>query len=361
MRYQRDWDSMKNRMQDAATSTGGQNADRRFYKPFFAKDGTFSALMRFLPAPGDEVPFIKKYNHRFRDKGGEYNEECPTTIGKPCPICDANREVYNTNDKDLIKRIAVPRTRGKGGISNILVMSDPQRPANNGKVYLYRYGKVIMDKILLTCFPDDNLIKTGAKAINVFDYYTGANFRLIGAKVTTDNRTYPKYDSSQFDTPSPIGDDQFIEAIEKQLFSLKEFVESDKIKSYDELLTIFKGVQGISSTSVSMAQSAAAPASAPASSPAQAAATPPPAQPAPAASQPASQAAAAPAQPAPAAPAPAAAPAAPAPAAATAPATPPPAAQPAPAASAAPDNMDFGAVETESEDVFWSKIKKDQK
>lgn len=351
MKYQRDWGNIHKRMEDEANNQGGANTDKRMYKPKFGKDGTFSALLRFLPAPGDEIPFVKKFNHRFKDKNGEYNEECPTTIGMPCPVCEKNREMWATDEK-TVKR----RSRGKSGISNIMVISDPQVPANNGKVFLFRYGKRILDKVLNTCFPDEKLIKTGAKAINVFDYYTGANFRLIGAKVNTDGNVYPDYTASQFDSPSvlgagpnnPQGDEALIETVEKQLYSLKEFTEPNKIKPYAVLLASFNKVQGIgvvpaaqpaASASAQQPAPAAQPApatvaeqAAPAASQAVPAVTPPPA-----------------AQPAPAAPAPAQQTAAPAPA------------QPAPAAAPPDDTLDFDAVEGQSEDDFWKNIKKDSK
>jgi hypothetical protein len=256
MKYQRNWEEISKRLEDEAMgSGGGMSADKRMYRPKFSKDGTFDAVIRFLPALGDEVPLVKKFAHRFKYKGGEYNEECLTTIGLPCPVCQANTELW-AMDTEAMKDIAKKRARNKSGISNILVISDPQVPANNGKVFIYRYGKVILDKVIDKCFPDEKKKTLGVKPVNVFDYYEGANFRISAKKVATGNVTWPKYDNSTFDSPSVIGDDQFIESIEKQLYSLKEFVQPDKFKSYDALSISFNKVrgEGFASTSQSPVQ-----------------------------------------------------------------------------------------------------------
>ena len=343
---QRDWKGLHNRMEDAANSNGAP-ADKRMYRARF-KDGTFNAMGRFLPAPGDEVPFIKEFSHRFKGRTEEYNELCPTTIGKPCPVCDANRPVYDTNDKELIKRVAAPRTRRKSGISNFLVLSDPNAQSNEGKVFLYRYAKTIFEKVIAACFPDEQARKTGAKAIQVFDYITGANFRIVGVmSAMDDGKKFPKYDSSQFLLPpTPLGatpengmaaNEQLIERVDRELFSLKEFDDPSRIKSYDALLTIFNRVMGVSAAPVF--QSAAIPVQQPAPTP-----TPVPlTAPAPAAAVTAPQSAAAPVTEA-------------------APTQPQAATQAAPASAAEEDStLDFDAVEGQSEDAFWNNIKKGEK
>lgn len=248
----RDWGNINTRLEEETNSSGGGFADKRMFKPKFSKDGTFSALIRFLPAPGDEIPMVKTFTHRFKGKGGELNETCPTTVGEQCPICEKNREMWDS-DPDTVRR----RSRQKAGIANILVINDPQVPANNGKVFLYRFGKRILDKINSTVFPDDKLIKLGATAINVFDYFEGANFQLIGQKTTTGGQTFPEYTQSKFNNPSPLGatasnpkgDEALMEAVEAQLHSLQEFVSKDKVKSYQKLDEIFNKVLGGASLS----------------------------------------------------------------------------------------------------------------
>ncbi len=346
MRFQRDWGNLTQRLESEVNNQGGANIDPRMYKPKLSKDGTFSALVRFLPAPADEVPLVKSFNHRFKDRNGEYNEMCPTTIGKPCPICDANRPIYDTKDKALIKKVAKPRTRNKAGIANILIISDPQVPLNNGKVFLWRFGKQILDKIMNTCFPDENMIKTGAKPINIFDYYTGVNFRIIINKVQDeDGRSYPSYISSQFDTTiapigaspnNPNGDEEIMAIIEKQLYSLKEFSQPERFKSYEQLLATFNSVQGVASSAPAAMQ-----APAPAQPVQPTAQVPPPVQPATA-----SYPSAATTNPPQFQSTPMTAPVSTIP-----PTQPPPAVDPA---------LNFDAAETQSEDDFWASVKKNK-
>jgi hypothetical protein len=234
------------------------------------------------------------------------------------------------------------RSRNKSAISNILVISDPQTPANNGKVFLYRFGKKILDKVNEKCFPDEKQISTGKKPINVFDYYTGCDFRINAKKVQGKNgKSYPDYSSSEFDTPSalgtgpnhPNGDEALMEVIDKQLYSLKEFTDPTRIKPYSKLLELFRNAAGIG------AQTAAAPA-----------------VPAPTPTAPVYQAA--PVQQT--APAPAVQTEAAPQAVQSAPAVqPPPYATP--QSTPMDSAMDFDAVEGQSEDEFWSSIKKDQK
>lgn len=340
MRNLRNWGEINKRLETASSSNGGSTADARQYKPKFAKDGTFEAVIRFLPAPGDELPIVKKFAHRFKDRGGDFHEECLTTIGQKCPVCEVNSEAWQVATEDVKKSVLRPRSRQTSGVSNILVISDPQCPTNNGKVFIYRYGKTIFEKVTDKCFPDEKKVATGVAPVNVFDYYEGANFRLSGAKKSIGgNVVIPKYDNSSFDAPSVIGDEAFIDSIEKQLFSLKEFLDPAKFKSYDEIKSLFNKVRGI--TGAPAAAYAPAPVQQASAAPAPAVQQAP--QPAPVVSE------SAPVQKAPAAPAPVVQP------------TPQPAA-PAPIVNAAPaaadPSLNFNAIEDQSEDDFWNSIKK---
>lgn len=336
----RNWDSISDRLRTEATSNGYADADKRLYRPRLGKDGTFSALVRLLPAPGDELPMVKQFAHQYKDKNGEIREECPTTLNQPCPICENNREIWNSDENT-----ARMRSRNKSAIANILVISDPQTPANNGKVFLYRFGKKILDKVNEKCFPDEKQLSTGKKPVNVFDYYTGCDFRINAKQVQgTNGKKYPDYSSSEFDSPSalgtgpnhPNGDETLMEAVDKQLYSLKEFTDPARIKPYSKLLELFRNAAGMGAPAAAPAVPAATPAQQPAPAPAQQAA---PVQQAAPAQQPAVQAEAAPA--------PAAAPSSQPPLYAT--------------PQSSDSVMDFDAVEGQSEDEFWSSIKKDQK
>ena len=333
MIHQRNWGDISRRLEEEASGNGSSGSDKRMYRPKFAKDGTFEAVIRFLPAPGEEVPMIKKFQHRFKDKGGEFNAECLTTIGGHCPVCESNTDQWDGASEELKKTTLRPRSRQTSGISNILVISDPQVPSNNGKVFIYRYGKIILEKVTEKCFPDKKKIETGVVPVNVFDYYTGATFRISAVKkIIGDGKSIPKYDSSAFDAPAPVGDEALIESLEKQLFSLKEFSEPSKFMPYDKQKELFDKVRGFSG-------GAPAPAAAPAPVQQQ--------YQAPVQQQPVRESAPVqqPAQPQYQAAAPAPVQQAPA---------------PAPVANAAPTNpaTAFNAMEEQSEDDFWSNIKK---
>jgi hypothetical protein len=335
MKFSRNWDGMSERLRNEATGSGYADSDKRQYKPKLAKDGTFNSVIRFLPAPGDELPMVKLYSHQYKDKNGDVREECPTTLGQQCPICQNNRDIWAT-DEDTAR----PRSRNTAGMSNILVIQDPQNPANNGKVFLWRYGKRVLDKVNEKCFPDEKQIALGKKKINIFDYYEGANFRINAKKVLAKNgRAYPDYSLSEFDSPSPLGvgashpagDEELMGSIDKQLFSLKEFTDPSRFKSYEKLKEVFDKARAV-------------PTSAPAAPATTPAASTPPSNPAPTATpvQPTVQTEAAPA-------------------ASTAPAAPVqtntlPPVQPTPP-STSDSSLNFDAVEEQSEDEFWNSIK----
>ena len=71
------------------------------------------------------------------------------------------------------------------------------------------------------------------KALNPFDFWEGANFKLKVRKVDG----FWNYDKSEFDAPSSLldGDDGQLEATYKQLHSLTDFLKEDNFKTYDEL------------------------------------------------------------------------------------------------------------------------------
>ena len=237
-RFSRNWEDMANKMTNQQTGKSGPS-DARFYKPRFNKDGTFSAVIRFLPAPGNEMPMIKKYSHYFKGPGGKFDEECLTTIGQDCPTCDQNKIAWNAGDKQTCRN----RARVNSGISNILVINDPQQPDCNGKVFLYEFGKRILERVNQALKPTNPEIM---KKIDIFDYYVGANFFLIGVKTkpADGGNPFSDFTQSRFDNQSVLGDDTFIEIIERQLHSVEQFIALDTFKSYNDLFKLFCEVTG---------------------------------------------------------------------------------------------------------------------
>ena len=210
--------------------------DDRIWKPELDQASNGFAVIRFLPpVEGEDVPWVRIFSHGFQGKGGWFIENCPTTIGGKCPLCESNGELWNSGVEDD-KNVARDRKRKLSYFSNILVVSDPKNPQNEGKVFLFKYGKKIFDKIMEKIQPEF----VDESPVNVFDFWKGADFKLKIRKVAG----YVNYDKSEFDTPQPLmgGDDAKLEGVWKKQYSLKEFIGADKFKSYDELSTKLRSV-----------------------------------------------------------------------------------------------------------------------
>jgi gp32 DNA binding protein like len=215
----------------ALQETTKNKSDDRFWQPEVDKAGNGYAIIRFLDAPhvdGDEgLPFVQLFTHGFQGPGGWYIENSLTTLGESDPVSDYNSKLWNSG-VEANKEIARKQKRQLNYISNILIVKDPAHPENEGKVFLYRYGKKIFDKIkekLEPQFEDE-------KRINPFNFWEGANFKLKIRKV----EGYRNYDKSEFEPPSPIADsDEKIEKLWKGSYSLKELVDKKNFKSYDVL------------------------------------------------------------------------------------------------------------------------------
>jgi len=211
-----------------ANKEQGSSNDDRYWQPEVDKAGNGYAIIRFLPAPvNEELPWVRLWNHGFQGPGGWYIENSLTTLNQPDPVAEANSKLWNSgNDKD--KEIARARKRRLSYIGNIYVVKDPAHPENEGKVFLFKFGKKIFDKInekMNPQFEDE-------KPTNPFDLWAGANFKLKIRKV----EGYRNYDKSEFEEPAPLSDDEDnMEAIWKSQYSLAELVAPDKFKSYDEL------------------------------------------------------------------------------------------------------------------------------
>ena len=202
--------------------------DDRFWKPELDKTGNGYAVIRFLPAvEGEELPWQIVWSHAFQDKGGWYIENSLTTLNQKDPVSEENTRLWNTG-VDSDKEIARKRKRKLSYYANILIVSDPKHPENEGQVKLFKFGKKIFDKIteaMQPAFEDE-------AAINPFDFWKGANFKLKIRKVDG----YWNYDKSEFETPTVVAsDDNAIKEIWAKQYALKPFLAPDNFKTYDEL------------------------------------------------------------------------------------------------------------------------------
>lgn len=222
-------------------STTSNSVDERIWRPEMGKDGVGSAVIRFLPAPdGEEFPWVKMYSHAFQGPGGWYIENSLTTIGLKDPLGEYNRTLWNTGTEKN-KEIVRKQKRKLSYYSNIYVVKDPANPDNEGKVFLFKYGKKIFDKILNAMQPEFE----DETPINPFDFWVGANFKLKIVK----KDGYWNYDKSEFDKISSLNeDDEVLEAIWKKEYSLTAITAPDQFKTYEELEKRMNMVLGISPT-----------------------------------------------------------------------------------------------------------------
>lgn len=212
--------------------------DDNFWKPTVDKAGNGYAVIRFLPAPaGEDLPWVRVFNHGFQGPGGWYIEDSLTTIGKKDPVSEHNTMLWNSGIESN-KDIARKQKRRLTYITNIYVVKDPSAPENEGKVFLYKFGKKIFDKIndmMNPQFQDE-------EPVNPFDLWEGANFKLKIRQV----EGYRNYDKSEFDKVEPLlDDDDKLEAIWKSEHTLSEFVDPKNFKSYEELQAKLNRVLGL--------------------------------------------------------------------------------------------------------------------
>ena len=207
---------------------GSNGVDDRLWKPEVDKAGNGYAVIRFLPAPdGEDLPWAKLYTHAFQGTGGWFIENSLTTLGQKDPVSEYNSQLWNSG-VDSDKEVARKQKRKLSYYSNVYVVKDPSNPSNEGKVFLFRYGKKIFDKITAAMQPEFE----DETPINPFDFWAGANFKIKIKKVAG----YWNYDSSEFAAPEPLfDDDDAMEAVWKQEHSLAEIVAPDQFKSYEDL------------------------------------------------------------------------------------------------------------------------------
>jgi hypothetical protein len=221
-------------------SASGKQVDERFWKPEVDAAGNGYAVIRFLPAPeGETVPWAKLYSHAFQGPGGWYIENSLTTLNEKDPVGEINRRLWNSGGDDD-KETARKQKRKLSYYSNVYVVKDPKHPENEGKVFLYKYGKKIHDKIITAMQPEFQ----DETPVNVFDMWEGANFKLKIKKVAG----YWNYDSSEFDSVSALSaDDTQLEKIWKSEYSLEAFTAKDNFKTYEELEARLNLVLGVTS------------------------------------------------------------------------------------------------------------------
>ncbi len=203
-------------------------ADDRFWKLEGDKAGNGTATIRFLPrVEGDELPWVRVFSHGFQGPTGKwYIENSLTTLGEQDPVSELNTTLWNSG-VEANKKIAQNQKRRLSYVANVLIVSDPKHPENEGKVVLFKFGKKIFDKIMDKARPTFE----DEKPVNVFDFWEGANFKLRMRK----KDGYTNYDESAFMEPSPLGDDDQIVEVASKQYKLSEFLDRKNFKTYEEL------------------------------------------------------------------------------------------------------------------------------
>lgn len=242
------FDSLMKEVEKISKPAVDSGNDDRFWQPAVDKAGNGYAVIRLLPPPkGEELPWARVWNHGFQGPTGKwYIENSLTTLNQPDPVSELNSELWNSGVESN-KDIARKQKRRLTYISNILVIKDPANPQNEGKVFLYKYGKKIFDKIkdvMQPQFADE-------EAINPFDFWKGANLKLKIRNV----EGYRNYDKSEFEPLSAVAEsDAEIESVWNQQGSLKEFTDAKNFKSYDELKRKLAMVLGTTSSPMRSAE-----------------------------------------------------------------------------------------------------------
>jgi hypothetical protein len=231
------FDNLMKEVEKIATpQTQETQKDDRFWQPEVDKAGNGYAVIRFLPPPkGEDLPWVRIWNHGFQGPTGKwYIENSLTTLGKADPVSELNTQLWNTgleSDKETVRK----QKRRLTYIANIFVVKDPAHPENEGKVFLYKFGKKIFDKIKDVMQPQYE----DEEAVNPFDFWKGANFKLKIRNV----EGYRNYDKSEFDSVMALSsDDDKLERIWGEQHSLQEFLDPKNFKSYDELKTKLEAV-----------------------------------------------------------------------------------------------------------------------
>lgn len=236
-------DKLTKAIEKLGSNESNDNRDN-YWKPEVDKVGNGMATFRFLPTPSvdgdDGLPWVKIYSHGFQGPGGWLIDNCLTTKNQQCPVCEHNSTLWNSGI-EANKEIARKQKRRLNYVSNIYMIDDTKHPENNGKVFLYRFGKKIFEKIteaMNPAFADE-------VAINPYDLWSGANFKLKIRKL----EGYQNYDKSEFESSTPLlNDDDAMEKIWLSEYSLLELVGDKEFKSYDDVKTRLDKVLGLGGT-----------------------------------------------------------------------------------------------------------------
>ena len=233
-----------NKLVEAAQVAAGGNTnndrqqDENLWKPTVDKAGNGFAIIRFLPSES-EVPWVRYWDHGFKGPTGKwYIEKSLTSIGQQDPLGEHNSKLWNTGNEEDRETVRKQKRR-LHYVVNILVVSDPSSPQNEGKVFKYQFGKKIFDKIqdlMQPQFP-------GETPVDPFDVWEGADFQL---KIRN-YEGYRNYDKSEFKSPSPLfdGDEVQLQAVLNQLHDITEYVDPENYKTYDQLQTKLFEVLGM--------------------------------------------------------------------------------------------------------------------
>jgi len=234
-------DKLSKAIEALNTPTEGSEKSDNFWRPEVDKAGNGMAVIRFLPAAeadgDDALPWVKVFSHGFQGPGGWLIDNCLTTMNQQCPVCEHNSTLWNSGieaNKEVVRK----QKRKLNYIANVYIISDPKHPENEGQVKLFKFGKKIFDKITEAMNPQFE----DEQAINPFDLWKGANFKLKIRKV----EGYQNYDKSEFESASPLlNDDDAMEAIWKKEYSLTEMTKESEFKTYDALKQRLDKVLGL--------------------------------------------------------------------------------------------------------------------
>lgn len=238
------FEKLNSQLQKMGTNQSTSKDDGKYWKCATDKAGNGYAVIRFLPAPsGEDMPFVRMWDHGFQGTGGWYIENSLTTLGQDDPVAEFNSKLWNSgNEAD--KEVARKQKRRLSFHANVYIVKDTANPDNEGKVFLWKFGKKIFDKLNESMNPQF----ADESPLNPFDMWEGADFKLKIRKV----EGYSNYDKSEFANPaqltSPSGEalsDEQLEEIWKQEHSLKEIVDPKNFKSYDELKAKLYKVLGL--------------------------------------------------------------------------------------------------------------------
>jgi len=242
----RNRDQISKLVQAAEATGGGEKksyVDERTWKPTVDKAGNGYAVLRFIPAnEGSELPWVRYWDHGFKGPTGLwYIENSLTSIGQTDPVGELNSRLWNSGI-EADKETARTQKRRLHYVANVLVLQDPSAPQNEGKVFLYKFGKKIFDKIMDSMQPDF----ADETPVNPFDFWEGADFKLKIRQV----EGYRNYDKSEFASPSALydADESKLESVYNQLHDLSEFTDPKNYKTYDELKAKLMRVLGEAET-----------------------------------------------------------------------------------------------------------------